>query len=184
MVSLSDLIPSTNYSVVVMAINTARFRNSSDPVIGTTLTGKLQSPEAETSSALSTFHFSLQPSHPSTLQPTPPSSQFLYPHTVLVLLSCTSKHIHIQHYHSTSPSPAPPHSLTPHSKSSPHHLTPLPLISSLPHLHILTSSPPHLLLPPAPPPPLEPLPVANQTGGPRTYTLILPLVSSVNGPIR
>ena len=37
---------------------------------------------------------------------------------------------------------------------------------------------------PGPPAPLVPLTEANQTGGPRTYTLILPLVSSVNGPIR
>ena len=42
MVMLSDLVPSTDYSVVVTAINTAGFRNSSDPVVGTTQTGKIQ----------------------------------------------------------------------------------------------------------------------------------------------
>jgi len=44
MVTLSVLIPSTDYSVIVTAINTAGFRNNSDPVIGTTLTGKLSYP--------------------------------------------------------------------------------------------------------------------------------------------
>jgi len=43
MVMLSDLVPSTDYRVIVTAINTAGFRKSSDPVIGTTLTGKLRS---------------------------------------------------------------------------------------------------------------------------------------------
>ena len=42
MVMLSDLVPSTDYSVVVTAINTAGFRNSSDPVVGRTQTGKIQ----------------------------------------------------------------------------------------------------------------------------------------------
>ena len=63
MVTLSDLIPSTNYSVVVTAINTAGFRNNSDPVIGTTLTGKLHypTPEAEASSPLTTIPQLLAP---------------------------------------------------------------------------------------------------------------------------
>ena len=64
-VMLSGLTPRTDYSVVVTAINTAGFRRSSDPVVGTTLTGKLRSPLH-----LSTFHspplnFSLPPSLPS-----------------------------------------------------------------------------------------------------------------------
>jgi len=41
MVMLSDLVPSIDYRVIVTAINTAGFRNSSDLVVGTTLTGRL-----------------------------------------------------------------------------------------------------------------------------------------------
>ena len=44
MVMLSGLAPRTDYSVVVTAINTAGFRRSSDPVVGTTLTGTLRLP--------------------------------------------------------------------------------------------------------------------------------------------
>ena len=43
MVLLTGLISDTNYSIVVIATNTAGFRNSSDVVVGTTLPGKSQS---------------------------------------------------------------------------------------------------------------------------------------------
>ena len=117
MVMLSDLIPSTDYRVIVTVINTAGYRNSSDPVIGTTLTGKLQFTLLSLHSPSLNFSL-LQPSHTSTLQPTPPSSQFLCLLTVLVLLSI---------YHSTS---SYPHPFTSPTYPSPHQL--------------LNSSPPHL----------------------------------------
>ena len=40
MVVLTALISDTDYSIVVIATNTAGFRNSSDAVVGTTLTGR------------------------------------------------------------------------------------------------------------------------------------------------
>ena len=40
MVLLTGLISDTNYSIVVIATNTAGFRNSSDAVVGTTLPGR------------------------------------------------------------------------------------------------------------------------------------------------
>ena len=74
MVMLSGLAPRTDYSVVVTAINTAGFRRSSDPVVGITLTGKLQPPLH-----LSTLHPPL--STPQLLTPSIPpfstSPQFL-----------------------------------------------------------------------------------------------------------
>ena len=42
-VVLTGLTPDTNYSIIVIAYNTAGFRNSSDAVVGTTLPGKSQS---------------------------------------------------------------------------------------------------------------------------------------------
>jgi len=83
------------------------------------------------------------------------SSQPLNTHT------CSTTTLHLFIY---------PHTLI---ISTPHLLT-LHLLT----LQLLTSSSP------APPAPLDPLTEANQIGGPLTYTLILPLVPSVNGPIR
>ena len=40
MVLLTGLTPDTNYKIVVIATNTAGFRNSSDAVVGATLTGR------------------------------------------------------------------------------------------------------------------------------------------------
>ena len=37
---LTGLTPDTNYKIVVIATNTAGFRNSSDTVVGTTLPGR------------------------------------------------------------------------------------------------------------------------------------------------
>ena len=161
MVMLSDLVPSTDYRVIVTAINTAGFRKSSDPVIGTTLTGKLHypTPEAEASSPLTTI--------PQLLAP--PALPPLYSSTNSSLIS-----VSLSTYSFSSSQHLPLHLLIP----SPLHLTYLPFTSSTPQL--LTSSSPT----PAPPAPLDPLTEANQTGGPRTYTLILLLVSSLNGPIR
>jgi len=87
MVALSDLVPSTDYRVTVTAINTAGYENSSDTVVGTTLTGKLQSTLLPLPS---TLHLStLIPSIPPNLYSpaTPPSPQLLLTCAVSVLLS-------------------------------------------------------------------------------------------------
>ena len=112
MVTLSGLAPRTDYSVVVTAINTAGFRRSSDPVVGTTLTGKLKTPHLST-------HHSLHPSHHSTIPP----SHFLCPRVVSTFFSAS------KHTHTALPPPpppthlifSPPHFLTPHFTSLPKH---------------------------------------------------------------
>ena len=95
--------------------------------------------------------------------------------------SSTTLHILILLPLLTSTAPHPSPLKLPSLTSSPLHL----LTSSSLNL---TSSSSHLLTPhlppPAPPAPLDPLIEANQTGGPLTFTLIFPQVSSVNGPIR
>ena len=48
---LTDLTPDTNYKIVVIATNTAGFRNISDAVVGTTLTGRK-------SQSFTLYHFS------------------------------------------------------------------------------------------------------------------------------
>jgi len=155
MVSLSNLIPSTNYSVVVTAINTAGFRNSSDPVIGTTLTGKLQFtilPLRLKPLLHSPLHFPPSTLHPSTSHSSSPPTPLLFnqllPHLSFPIYVqswfFSAAHLNTHSYNTITPPPPHLHLLT----SSPLTSTSLPphlITSSSLTPHLLASSPPHLL---------------------------------------
>ena len=110
-VVLTGLTSDTNYSIVVIATNTAGFRNSSDPEFGITLTGRKLPPHTLLSSTSPPLTLTLPTVHLFTITP-PHTTCLFYPLHICLLL------IQITFLPPPAPPPLPPPDVPPTSPTT------------------------------------------------------------------